>query len=155
MDRKGEHPVNHLAGYAGTVHADGYAGFNGLFGEGKAGEQAYIVHVRRKFLDEAERTGAPIAQQAIKQIAQLYVVEKEARGKSPEQRAALRLAKARPVFDDLEVWLRTQLRKISGKTKLWPKPSAMPWLACPRRGDTSATGDWNLTTTHASVRSAL
>jgi len=60
VDRKGEHPVNHLAGYAGTVHADGYAGFNGLFGEGKAGEQAYIVHVRRKFLDEAERTGAPI-----------------------------------------------------------------------------------------------
>ena len=155
VDRKGEHPVNHLAGYAGTVHADGYAGFNGLFGEGKAGEQAYIVHVRRKFLDEAERTGAPIAQQAIKQIAQLYVVEKEARGKSPDQRAALRLAKAKPVFDDLEVWLRTQLRKISGKTKLWPKPSAMPWLACPRRGDTSATGDWNLTTTHASGRSAL
>ena len=52
-----------------------------------------MVHVRRKFFDEAECTGAPIAQQAIKQIPRLYVVEKEARGKSPEQRAALRLAK--------------------------------------------------------------
>ena len=28
VDRKGEHPVNHLSGYKGTVHADGYAGFN-------------------------------------------------------------------------------------------------------------------------------
>jgi len=28
VDRKGEHPVNHLSGYTGTVHADGYAGFN-------------------------------------------------------------------------------------------------------------------------------
>ncbi|WP_256388282.1 transposase, partial [Pseudoruegeria sp. SK021] len=42
------------------------------------------------FVDEVERTGSPIAQQAIKQIAQLYAVEKEARGKSPEERAALR-----------------------------------------------------------------
>ena len=32
MDRKGEHPLNHLSGHTGTVHADGFAGFNGLFG---------------------------------------------------------------------------------------------------------------------------
>lgn len=103
VDRKGEHPANHLAGYTGTVHAD---------------EQACMVHVRRKFVDEVERTGSPIAQQAIKQIAQLYAVEKEARGKTPGDRVALRQAKAKPVFDDLELWLQAQLRKISGKTKL-------------------------------------
>ena len=118
VDRKGEHPANHLAGYTGTVHADGFAGFNGLFGKGKADEQACMVHVRRKFVDEVERTGSPIAQQAIKQIAQLYAVEKEARGISPEERVVLRQAKAKPVFDDLELWLQAQLRKISGKTKL-------------------------------------
>lgn len=38
VDRKGEHPVNHLSGYKGVVHADGYAGFNGVFGEDKARE---------------------------------------------------------------------------------------------------------------------
>jgi hypothetical protein len=32
LDRKGEHPVSQLADYNGWVHADGYAGFNGLFG---------------------------------------------------------------------------------------------------------------------------
>ena len=77
-----------------------------------------MVHVRRKFVDEVERTGSPIAQQAIKQIAQLYAVEKEARGKSPQERVTLRQAKAKPVFDALELWLQAQLRKISGKTKL-------------------------------------
>jgi len=118
VDRKGEHPANHLAGYTGTVHADGFAGFNGLFGVGKADEQACMVHVRRKFVDEVERTGSPIAQQAIKQIAQLYAVETEARGKSPEERVTLRQARAKPVFDELELWLQAQLRKISGKTKL-------------------------------------
>ena len=117
-DRKGEHPVNHLSGYTGTVHADGFAGFNGLFGEGKANEQARMVHVRRKFVDEFERTGADIAKHAIAQVAKLYTVEKEAKGNSPEVRAALRQEKAKPVFDDLEIWLQAQLSKISGKTKL-------------------------------------
>ncbi|WP_255418698.1 IS66 family transposase [Paracoccus sp. JM45] len=118
VDRKGQHPANHLAGYTGTVHANGYAKFNGLFGTGKASEQACMVYVRRKFVDELERTGSPIARQAIKQIAQLYAVEKEVRGKSPEERVALWQVKAKPVFDELELRLQAQLRKISGKTKL-------------------------------------
>ncbi len=118
MDRKGEHPVNHLSGYTGTVHADGYTGFNGLFGEGKADEQACMVHVRRKFTDEHTRTGAAIAGGAIKRIGRLYDIEKQAKGKSPEERVILRQEKAKPVFDDLEVWLQAQLPKISGKTKL-------------------------------------
>lgn len=117
-DRKGEHPANHLSGYTGTVHADGFAGFNGLFGEGKADEQACMVHVRRKFVDEFERTGADIAKHTITQIAVLYTVEKEAKGKSPKERVALRQEKAKPIFDELEAWLQAQLPKLSGKTKL-------------------------------------
>ncbi|MFN3724105.1 MAG: IS66 family transposase [Paracoccaceae bacterium] len=38
VDRKGEHPSAHLSGSKGTVHADGFTGFNGLFGEGLATE---------------------------------------------------------------------------------------------------------------------
>jgi hypothetical protein len=34
-DRKGEHPRRHLEGFAGALHADGYAGFNGLFESGR------------------------------------------------------------------------------------------------------------------------
>jgi len=118
VDRKGEHPVNHLSGYKGCVHADGYAGFNGLFGEDKAAEQACMVHVRRKFVEVYERDGSAIAKEVIERIAVLYGVEKEARGQSPEERAILRQARARPVFDDLEDWLQLQLPKISGKTPL-------------------------------------
>lgn len=136
-DRKGEHPANHLSGYTGTVHADGFAGFNGLFGEGKADEQSCMVHVRRKFFEEAERTGAAIAKEAVKQIGTLYDVEKEAKGKSPEERVALRQGKAKPIFDDLETWLQAQLPKLSGKTKLAEAiryslsrmPKARPYLS--------------------------
>ena len=118
VDRKGEHPVDHLSGYTGTVHADGYAGFNGLFGKDKADEQACMVHVRRKFMDDFERTGSAIAKQAIKPVGKLHAVEKEAKSKSPEERVAIRQEKAKPVFDELEAWLQAQLPRLSGKTKL-------------------------------------
>ncbi|MFV0292219.1 MAG: transposase [Paracoccus sp. (in: a-proteobacteria)] len=50
--------------------------------------------------------------------AQLYPVEKEARGSPPDRRAKLCRAHIAPVFDDLEVWLAMQLIRISGKSSL-------------------------------------
>ena len=118
IDRKGEHPIRHLAGYKGWVHADGYAGFNGLFGDDQASEQACMAHVRRKFVDVHASQGSAIAEEAIRRIAELYAVEKQARGKAPDQRVALRQARSKPLFDDLEAWLHAQLPKISGKSPL-------------------------------------
>lgn len=65
-----------------------------------------------------ERDGSVIARGAIGRIARLYGVEKEARYRSSDERVALRQAQAKPLFDDLEGWLKQQLPKISGKTKL-------------------------------------
>ena len=118
VDRKGEHPSSHLKGYKGVVHADGFTGFNGLFGADRASEQACMVHVRRKFVDIYESEGSAIAEEAIKRIATLYAVEKQARYQPAEERAALRQQKAKLVFDDLEAWLSLQLPKISGKSTL-------------------------------------
>ena len=56
--------------------------------------------------------------EAIKRIAKLYGIEKEARGHTPEERVQLRQKKAKPIFDDLEQWLHMQLPKISGKSPL-------------------------------------
>jgi len=76
------------------------------------------MHVRRKFVDVYESQGSAIAEEAIKRIAALYGVEKEARYKPVEDRTALRQEKAKPIFDDLEAWLTPQLPKISGKSTL-------------------------------------
>jgi transposase len=118
VDRKGKHPAAHLADDKGTIHADGFTGFNGLFGNGLAGEQACMVHVRRKFVDVFERHGSAIARETIERIAGLYAVEKEARYRPPDERVALRQAKSKSIFDELEAWLRQQLPKIPAKTKL-------------------------------------
>lgn len=63
--------------------------------------------------DAFERNGSAIARETIERIARPYAVEKEARYTSPDERVALRQARARPIFDELETWLRQQLPKIS------------------------------------------
>ncbi len=55
------------------------------------------------------RKAAPIAEEAIRRIALLYAIEKEIRGMAPEYRAAVRQARAKPIFDQLEEWLHAQL----------------------------------------------
>lgn len=118
VDRKGEHPAKHLAKFKRWVHADGYSGFNELYRSGGISEAACLAHIRRKFTDVFQSEGSVIAEEAIKRIAGLYGVEKEARGQSPEDRVRLRQKNARPILDDLDAWLHGQLPKISGKSEL-------------------------------------
>ena len=117
-DREGRHPTDHLGQYKGWIHADGYAGFNTLFDKDGVHEMACMAHVRRKFVDIFQSQGLEIAEEAIRRIALLYKVEKAARGKPPAERVALRQKDAKPVFDELEIWLGAQLNRISGKSEL-------------------------------------
>ncbi|NND59867.1 MAG: IS66 family transposase, partial [Gammaproteobacteria bacterium] len=117
-DRKGIHPQQHLKRYRGALHADGYAGFNHLYVNGDVIEVACWAHVRRKFYDIVQATGSPIATEAIERIAMLYAIEKEVRGKSPEDRKAVRQARAGPLLAELNAWLHQQLAVVSAKSSL-------------------------------------
>ena len=116
--RGAEHPSKHLETYTGFAHADAYAGYNDAYRTGRVTEMACMAHVRREFTKVYESTKSATAREAIERIAELYEVEKRARFKSPRQRVAPRQEYAKPIFDDLETWLRAQLNKISGKTPL-------------------------------------
>lgn len=82
VGRKGAHPSSHLKEYRGVIHADGFTGFNELFGTDRASEQACMVHVRRKFVDVYEIEGSAIAEEAIKrtliEICRMTSVDPEA-----------------------------------------------------------------------------
>lgn len=82
-DRKGQNPRDHLKGFTGWMHADGYADFEDLYRSGAIKEVACMAHIRRKFVDVHKAQGSAIASEAIARIAQLYAVEKKARGDLP------------------------------------------------------------------------
>src|SRR4051812_8321918 len=100
------------------MHADGYAGFNELYRAGSVREVACLAHIRRKFVDVFQSEGSAIVEEALQRIAGLYAVEKEGRGRPPEERVRLRQARAKSILDELETWLHAQLPRISSKSEL-------------------------------------
>jgi transposase len=116
-DRGGEHPEQHLAGFAGLMQADAYAGFNRLYEVGrKAGpivEAACWAHARRKFFDLARINKAPIASAAVARIDALFAIEREINGLAPPQRVDVRAECTQPLIIELETWLREQRARVS------------------------------------------
>jgi hypothetical protein len=117
-DRKGEHPHRHLATCAGTPQADGYAGFNRLYDSGRIREAACWAHVRRKFFDMHQAHASPVAKEALDRIGQLYAIESEIRGASPEHRQQVRHARARPLLIALHAWFQVTLTRVSRKSEI-------------------------------------
>jgi hypothetical protein len=116
-DRGGEHPCRHLAGYAGILQADAYAGFNELYHEGrKPGpivEAACWAHGRRKLFVLADVAKAPLAIEAVRRIDAIFDVERDINGLAAEQRRALRQVRVAPLVGALEVWMRAERGKLS------------------------------------------
>jgi transposase len=115
-DRKGEHPQAHLSNFTGTLQADGYAGFDRIYDAGRIQEAACWAHVRRKFFDLMAAHKSPVAAEALERICALYAIEKEIRGRSPEQRREVRNQQAQPRLESLKQWLETTLGKLSRKS---------------------------------------
>ena len=116
-DRRGQHPHRHLADFTGTLQADGYAGFNHLYAGGRMQEAACWAHVRRKFFDLQQAHASPLASEATEQIARLYAIEKEIRGRPPDERRVVRNTRAKPLLAFLHDWLQTSLKKLSRKSE--------------------------------------
>lgn len=130
-DRKGEHPQAHLARHAGILQADAYDGYNQLYLAGRRPgpirEAACWVHARRPFFamadieENARRKAAgkkeiplsPIAIEVVRRIDALFEIERSINGKSTEERLEVRQTLSRPLVEDLQVYMRERLAKLS------------------------------------------
>jgi transposase len=119
-DRKGEHCRAHLATFSGHLHADGYAGFSGLYERinSPVVEIACWSHARRQFYDVHESNGSPIAKEALEKIGPLFDIERPIAGQPPLVRQQVRAELAKPKLDELATWLDAQLQRIPGRSAL-------------------------------------
>jgi transposase len=115
-DRKGEHPQHHLKSFKGVLQADAYAGFNKLYEDGTIQQAPCLAHIRRKFYDLVEVQRSPIASEAVRRIGELYAIEREIRGRSPDLRQQVRQARARPLLDSMHAWMQHSLTRLSRKS---------------------------------------
>ena len=123
-DRRGEHPRRHLAGFAGVLQADAYAGFRKLYEADADGdppnirEAACWAHLRRDFHDVWQATGSPIAKEALERIGALYDIERGITGQPAARRREVRQAHSRPRAEALHTWCEGQLARLPGKGEL-------------------------------------
>jgi transposase len=121
-DRRGEHPEQHLAGFAGILQADAYAGFDRLYEPkrepGPILEAACWAHARRKLFELAVVSQAPIAAEAVRRIDELFAIEREINGRPTEERLAVREERAKPLVAELEAWLRARHERVSRKSDI-------------------------------------
>ena len=121
-------PQQFLAGFEGFLHADAFAGYDGIYlaSQGTIHEVACHAHARRKFFD-ARSSDAARAHAALGWYRQLYGIEKEIQDERqrllqergtplPSNEAeALTLAwrqeKAVPVLRQFHAWLEEQQRQ--------------------------------------------
>src|SRR5246127_5288746 len=132
-DRRGEHPQEHLAAFAGILQADCYNGFEPLFDPGKKAlpiTPAFcLAHARRKFFELADigknaRAGkkgkpiSPIALEAVKRFDALFAIEREISGLTVAERLAVRQQKSKPLFDEMREWLTRERATLSRSSEV-------------------------------------
>jgi len=125
-DRTGDHPERHLAGYAGILQADAYAGFNRLYQPtrrpGPLIEAACWAHARRKFFVLADVAAkargnlpviAPLALEAVKRIDLIFDIEREINGRPAAERLAIRQDRSARLVRDLKEWMGKERARLS------------------------------------------
>jgi transposase len=108
-----------LKGYRGCLHSDKYAAYQ------KLAERKIITwhpcwsHVRRKFF-EAEAGDPSFRQWVLRKIRYLFMLERVAWARSPEERLKIRCEKEVPIIDELIEKIKARLvdGKILPKSKL-------------------------------------
>ena len=123
-DRTKEQVTALLEGCQGYLHVDAYSGFKQLYlpdprtGRPRFMEVACWAHARRKIYDVHVATGSPAALDLLQRISPLFDLEREIKGKSPDERLHARREQAAPMLEELKIAYEATLNKISGKSTL-------------------------------------
>ena len=127
--RSGNYASQILQGFEGILQVDGYAGYNRVLDlrDNAPIQLAYCwAHARRKLYELTHHNVAPIAEEGLKQIAALYRIEGQIRGRSAEERLAMRQQKSAPKIAGFKTWLDHVRTQVSSKS---PTGDALKYIA--------------------------
>ncbi|MET4023280.1 transposase [Bradyrhizobium sp. S3.2.12] len=117
--RSGAFAEKFLDGFSGC---DAYEGYDRLTEVARRQGPWTLVHcwshLRRRFVKLARNSKSPIAEAAVRHIAQLYAIEAMVRGSSPDIRLVARKEHSLPMVAALKPWFEKQLSMISSGSTL-------------------------------------
>ena len=127
-DREMTNPNRHLAGWAGTLQADAYGGYNDLYRANRNPTPVLSAlcwsHARRKFFELADIAGnvrkgkpaheiSPVALEAVTRIDALFDIERGINGLPAAARREARQRLSRPLVETLHDWLLAERARMS------------------------------------------
>lgn len=113
---EGSGPCEFLGLRSGWIQADAGGAFDPLFKLGRAQEAGCWAHARRYFvqaLDSDKRAAI-----AVKWIQDLFLIERDAADRTPEDRLAMRLERSQPILEDLGNWIAEAWKTTPPKSPL-------------------------------------
>jgi transposase len=120
--RGGLHAERILQGFGGILQVDGYAGYNRLVAPGRVGSDIQLAycwaHARRKLVEITRTGSAPIAEEGVRLIRELYAIEADIRGLDPDDRLAARRERSAPAVARIKEWLDHHRARVSAKAPL-------------------------------------
>jgi transposase len=151
LGRGAQYPLAFLAGderagqprWAGTLLSDRYSAYDTVLDARLYPDRvgaACVAHARRKF-DELARAGtSALAEAAIVRFARLYAIEGPLTDLDDATRQAMRQALAKPLWDQLKVWLALERRLVAdgGSTAAAIDYTLNHWTALTRHLDDGA-----------------
>ena len=117
-DRAGETPKQILAGTQGVLLVDSYSGYNVV--ETVSGRRRAACHAHmRRYFHESLKT-APVAQELLDLVTELYRAEHDARARGLAGRSHLEFRKLQvaPVHDRIKAWLDENLDRHPPKSPI-------------------------------------
>lgn len=109
-----------LKDFRGTIQVDGYSAYETLATE-RNGDLRLAncwSHARREFYDLYKPDGStPVAAEALRRIAEMYQVDNEIRGRSPDERLLIRREKLKPLMEAFHAWGMEQLGQLMKNAK--------------------------------------
>lgn len=127
-DREMTNPNRHLAGWAGTLQADAYGGYNDLYRANRNPAPVLSAlcwsHARRKFFELADIAGnvrkgkpaheiSPVALEAVTRIDALFDIERGINRLPAAARLEARQRLSRPLVEALHDWLLAERARLS------------------------------------------
>jgi hypothetical protein len=113
-------PQEILEGYKGYLQTDGHKAYYCLEGGGITLVGCF-AHARRYFKEAVDTLGkdhevSSLAKKGLEGIRRLYRIEKQASLLSPSEKFILRNQQARPILEEIKIWLDHSLMQVPPKT---------------------------------------
>jgi transposase len=114
LNRGRDGPKYFLKDYRQVLLADAYGGYNGVVAGNEITRAGCWAHMKRKVID-AEKAAPEIAREAVERVRALYVIERQSKDASVEERRKLRQQQSAPLLAQLRE------RLLTWKEQLLPK----------------------------------